>query len=45
MKPVIGITPSPIRQASAAGDLERYAIASCYVNAILSEIDLSSIAS
>jgi putative glutamine amidotransferase len=35
MKPVIGITPSPIHQVSSAGDLERYAIAACYVNAVL----------
>ena len=35
MKPVIGITPSPIKQSSAAGELERYAIASCYVNAVI----------
>jgi putative glutamine amidotransferase len=35
MKPVIGITPSPVRQTSAAGNLERYAIATCYVNAVL----------
>jgi putative glutamine amidotransferase len=35
MKPVIGITPSPIRQNSSAGNLERYAIAACYVNAVL----------
>src|SRR4051794_36218025 len=34
MKPVIGITPSPKHQTSAAGDLERYAIAACYVNAV-----------
>jgi putative glutamine amidotransferase len=35
MKPIIGITPSPIRQTSAAGDLERYAIATFYVDAVL----------
>jgi putative glutamine amidotransferase len=35
MKPVIGITPSPVKQSSAARELERYAIASCYVNAVI----------
>ena len=35
MKPVIGITPSPIRQSTGAGELERYAIAACYVNAVI----------
>lgn len=35
MKPIIGITPSPFKATSAAGELERYAIAACYVNAVI----------
>lgn len=35
MKPVIGITPSPIVETSASGTHERYAIAASYVDAVL----------
>ena len=35
MKPVIGITPSPIVETTASGTHERYAIAASYVNAII----------
>ncbi|MCC6793050.1 MAG: gamma-glutamyl-gamma-aminobutyrate hydrolase family protein [Thermomicrobiales bacterium] len=35
MKPVIGITPSPFVATTGAGELERYAIAACYVKAVL----------
>lgn len=35
MKPVIGITPSPIIQTTASGTSERYAIATGYVNAVI----------
>ena len=35
MKPVIGITPSPINDTSSSGTHERYAITSTYVNAVI----------
>lgn len=35
MKPVIGITPSPIISSSGAGELERYAVAACYIDAVI----------
>lgn len=35
MKPVIGITPSPIVETSASGTHERYALSSYYVDAVL----------
>lgn len=35
MKPVIGITPSPIKDTTASGTHERYALATGYVNAVI----------
>lgn len=35
MKPIIGITPSPIQETTASGTHERYAIAASYVNAVI----------
>jgi putative glutamine amidotransferase len=35
MKPIIGITPSPIKETSASGTHERYSLSSAYVNAVL----------
>lgn len=35
MKPIIGITPSPIMDTSSAGTFEKYALSTTYVNAVI----------
>jgi putative glutamine amidotransferase len=35
MKPIIGITPSPIMDAGSSGTFEKYALATTYVNAVI----------
>jgi putative glutamine amidotransferase len=36
MKPVIGVTPSPIVDTGASGTFEKYALSTTYVNAVIS---------